>query len=360
MVTQQRETPSESLILSDETQKGFDETGNLPARLQRYSLARQRALVNLTHLDDVLKLRDDFNSSSRNSLVRVHSRLQSCGNYLNFRDFYTVGKVRLYQANFCKVSLLCPLCAIRRASKNLESYLKRYRHIMSLNPLLKLSLLTLTVKNGDDLTERFNHIQKSLKTVLERRKHTVLGMRGHHSEFGKILGLVGSYEVTKGNGWHPHAHLLILHSERLDYQVLKDEWLDITGDSHVLRVDAAFHPDEPERDFLEVFKYAVKFSDLSPDQNFEVYEVLKGRRLLFSAGLFYGVEVPKTLNDDLDDLDGLPFISKLYQYFLESGYNLVSTDEGIYKSPLKFDKPEGRFTPMSNGSVWLPANSDSS
>ena len=42
---------------------------------------------------------------------------------------------------------------------------------------------------------------------------------------------------------------------------------------------------------MEVFKYAVKFSDLSLDDNWHAAQLLKGKRLLNSFGLFRGVEV---------------------------------------------------------------------
>jgi len=239
-------------------------------------------------------------------------------------------------ANFCKAHLLCPLCAIRRGSKLLEAYTERHSIILADNQGLKMSMLTLTVKNGEDLTERFTHLKKSVAKVLEHRRKSIAGARGWHSEFAKIAGLVGTYEITKDNGygaiketgWHPHAHLMILHTERFDYVQLQAEWLKITGDSHVLNVTPAQHPKDPAKDFLEVFKYAVKFSSLTPEQNIEAYQVLRRRRLVFSAGLFWGVEVPETLLDE--ELAELPYFELLYKYILGSGYNLTTREE-LYK-----------------------------
>jgi hypothetical protein len=90
---------------------------------------------------------------------------------------------------------------------------------------------------------------------------------------------------------------MVLHDERFDYAALQAEWLKITGDSHVLNVAPAQHPSDPAQDFLEVFKYALKFSDLTPEQNLEAYQVMRRKRLLFSAGLFRGVDVPEDLTD---------------------------------------------------------------
>jgi hypothetical protein len=335
MNPQKQENPSESFNLAEDTQKGFDDTNRLPERLNRYGFARKRALENLTQVDARIKLFSDSPNPFRFHLEKLRPRLAVCGDYLAFKDYYTVGKIRLSAANFCKAHLLCPLCAIRRGSKTLEAYLKRYEVIMSENSGLRMSMLTLTVKNGDDLEERFMHLKNSVAKVLERRRKTLAGARGWNSEFAKIAGLVGTYEVTKDNGfgeiketgWHPHAHIMVLHSERFDYKALQAEWLKITGDSHVLNVTAAKHPKEPAIDFLEVFKYAVKFGDLTPEQNLDAYEVLRGKRLLFSAGLFWGVEIPESLEDDVLDLDQLPFFELIYQYIVGSGYNLITRQD---------------------------------
>jgi hypothetical protein len=332
MNPQKEGNPSEPDILADEVQRGFDESGRLPERLSRYAKARERALINLAHLH--AKTNDLGVSAYSRHLQSVQPRIAQCGDFLAFKHYYTVGKVRLTAANFCMVHLLCPLCAIRRGSKTLEAYLLRFEIIKTQNPTLKLSMLTLTVKNGDNLAERFSHLKKSLKKLLERRRKSLAGARGWHSEFSKIVGLVGSIEVTKdgaldgsASGWHPHAHIMVLHSERFDYAALQAEWLKITGDSHVLNVSHAKHPEDPALDFLEVFKYALKFIDLTPEQNLEAYEVMRGSRLLFSAGLLWGVEVPKQMTDT--PLDDLPYIELFYRYLPGSGYNLHIPEEYI-------------------------------
>jgi len=318
--------PAELLNLAEEVQRGFDESGKLPDRLVRYAFARDRALANLSQI----RVHATENPVFSAHLQQVAPKIAVCGDYLAFRHYYTVGKVRLTAANFCKVHLLCPLCAIRRGSKALEAYLTRFDIIKAENPGLRASMLTLTVKNGQDLAERFQHLKKSLKTMLERRRKTLARARGWHSEFAKIAGLVGSIELTKDgaldgseSGWHPHAHMIVLHADNFDYARLQAEWLKITGDSHVLRVDALHHPDEPAQDFLEVFKYALKFADLTPEQNIDAYEVMRGKRLLFSAGLFWGVDVPEELTDT--PLDDLPYIELFYAYLHSSVYSLVKT-----------------------------------
>jgi hypothetical protein len=345
-------TPLDDFNLADEHQKGFDESGKLPDRLKRYAFAKDRALINLAGLDKFVTDKLDLSQRFVKKLQKIRPRLAQCGDYLVFKNYYTVGKVRLTAANFCMVHLLCPLCAIRRGSKYLEAYVKRFQIINTENPTLKLSMLTLTIKNGDDLAERFSHLKKSIAIVLEHRRKTLKGQRGYHSEFAKIVGLVGSIEITKDGGkgeiketgWHPHAHIMILHYGWLELVDMKAEWLKITGDSHVLNLAATTHPDNPAQDFLEVFKYALKFSELTPAENLEAFQVINDSKLLFSAGLFRGVEIPESSLDG--ELDDLPYIELFYEYLKNVGYSLKmvkDSDDFVpgqqFVKPVKIKKP---------------------
>lgn len=322
----QNKNPLEADNLAAEASRGFDEKDRLSARLDRYSTAKKRALENhdfLTDLHRQLVLQSGTGRLAE--LVRLTgNRLGCCGNYLKFSHYYTVGKVRLSSARFCKQHLICPLCAIRRGAKTLQAYITRYAVISAQNPSWRLSMITLTVKNGEDLRERFEHLQRSMQRVFERRRDWFKKGRGL-TEWRKAHGYVGTYEVTnQGNGWHPHAHVMVLHTENFDYRALQAEWKEITGDSHVLNVSAARHPESPEIDFLEVFKYAVKFSDLTPADNVKAFIVLRRHRLLFSGGAFRGVDVPEDLADE--PLDDLPYIELFYR-FAFGAYSLVSTTE---------------------------------
>ncbi len=324
-------------ILAGEVDGDFDEIAKLPARLERYAKAHQRAGINLAHVRERIKSDpasivpyfDGFYSSSPfiRHLDKVSKRMENCGNYLGFRHYYTVGKVRLTAACFCKAHLLCPLCAIRRGSKMVETLVERYNHIVKTNPLgLKMSMITLTVKNGEDLSERHEHLKKSFQRILTKRRSALTRGKGK-TEFSKIEGLFGSYEVTKPSDWHPHMHLIVLHRERISAAALKREWLAITGDSHVLRIDSCRHPDDPAQDFLEVCKYALKFADLTPEDNLEAYEALHGKRLVVSSGLFFGLEIPEELTDL--PLDELPYFELFYQYLSGSGYNLKDRKNAV-------------------------------
>ena len=315
MLDSEAKNPSERLPASL-VSEGSNEPQNLTKRLDRYGKARDLAVSMIVHFNGL-----DYSGMHPiqvETLKKMRVRLVDCGNYLKFRDYYTVGDLRLVGASFCKQHLICPLCAIRRGSKSLASYLDRYQVIQKENPGIRASLVTLTVKNGPDLLERFSHLQAGIKTLNQRRRDYLAKGRGS-SEFIKILGAVGSYEITnKGNGWHPHCHLIALHYGDLDAFKLSAEWKEITGDSFIIDITEFSQEKEPVENFMEVFKYAVKFSDLSKADNLEAALLLKSKRLIFSFGLFRGVKVPESLVDE--PLDDLPYIEYFYRYYKGKGY----------------------------------------
>ena len=310
----EKENPLIDESLAAESKQGGDDASGLPARLDRYSKAHHRAL----HMADYARERGE---------VKLSANLHSCGNYLLFRDYFTVGKVRLHAAKFCNKHLLCPLCAIRRGAKQVKAYLDRLHVVLADNPDLKLSLLTLTVKDGEDLGERFRHLTNSFRSMQQARRSYLRG-KGPHVELAKIEGAVGSYEFKRGKNsgqWHPHVHMVVLHRADLDPRKLSDEWHKFTGDSFIVDV-TPFHDDKPLVDgFLEVFKYALKFSDMPLEDNWSGFRTLAGKRLVFSFGLFWGVEVPEELTDE--QLDDLPFVDLLFKFARGSGYHFSGSSE---------------------------------
>jgi hypothetical protein len=78
--------------------------------------------------------------------------------------------------------------------------------------------------------------------------------------------------------------------------------------------------------FMEVFKYAVKFSDQPPADTWHAFNTLRGRRLIGSAGAFRGVDVPAYLLDEA--LDDLPFVEFFYRYLHGAGYTLTPRGPG--------------------------------
>lgn len=297
-----KKTPVGAAILAESAHTGVDEAKLLCERIARYGQAHARSLRMAEHLRE----------APSPASTKTAASLASCGNYLHFREYFTVGKVRLHNATFCKQHLVCPLCAIRRGAKALGAYLTRWQVIQQERPDLRPYLLTLTVKNGPNLEERQAHLTKSLRKLMDRRRYFNAGTRGApYTELCKAQGAVYTLELTnKGKGWHPHCHMIVLASSQPSQSDLSVEWLRITGDSMI--VDCRPITGDPSEGFMEVFKYAVKFSDLTLEDNWHAAQVLKGKRLLNSFGLFRGVEIPDSLLDE--PLDELPYWDRFYRY----------------------------------------------
>ena len=283
---------------------GVDGIEALPKRVDRYGKAKKSAL-------DVAEYMATL--PQHQAMAKT---VKGCGNYLLFRHFFTVDVVKLHAASFCRKHLLCPLCAIRRGAKALAAYLDRFEAIKRTSADLRPFLVTLTVKDGPDLRERFQHLHKSQRE-LWMRKH-----RGRGSVLDCVQGAVWSYEVKRGQGsglWHPHLHMIALSASAPDAEKLASEWHDITGDSFIVDV-RPISQDDPASGFVEVFKYAVKFSDQEPADTVHAWETLAGKRLLGSAGCFRGVDIPEDLADDPGDYLGLPYVDLLFRY-LRGGYS---------------------------------------
>jgi hypothetical protein len=300
----------------------------LPKKIDRYSKAKKGAI----DVADYMAQLPEHQA--------MGEKVKACGDYLVFRHYYTVDKVRLHGASLCKKHLLCPLCAIRRGAKSLKAYLDKFEFIRAERPHLKAYLVTLTVKDGDDLAERFKHLHKAQRELWKRK------IRGRGSVLDGVEGAVWSYEIKRGSGsgkWHPHLHMVVLAEsmtleESKNLGPLSREWKNITGDSHMVNV-RQISQDDPASGFVEVFKYAVKFSDQSPADTVHAWSTLAGKRLLGSAGCFRGVEVPEDLTDDSEGFQGLPYIQLFYR-FLPAGYSLSKRSEGV-EPPAR----PGRATP---------------
>ena len=324
-----KENPQYADLLVGDAKLGADDAAVLPGRLDRYSKAHHRALA---MSDYAMKMAGASLSKDRQqTIVKTATRLRTCGNYLLFRDYYTVGKVRLHAATFCKKHLLCPLCAIRRGAKMVKAYMEKLAVIKAENPELKAYLVTLTVKDGPDLHERFRHLYRSVQ-----RLHKTRTGKGQHSEACKADAAVWSYEFKRGKNsgdWHPHVHAVWLCKEAPDPKQLSAEWKKITKDSFIVDVTPFHDQNDVITGFLEVFKYAVKFSDLPLADNWEGYKTLSGKRLIASFGLFRGVEIPENLLDE--PLDDLPYVEMLYRFVFGAGYSHAQKTELPCEKPLK-------------------------
>ena len=317
----ERKNPPESTQLGGaELSEGSDATKH-PERVARLGDCKKRSRLMGNH---ILRTSEGLSPFEEDRYRKLASEVLSCANYLVFNNYYTVGQIRLSKITTCKKHLLCPVCARIRAAKQVSRYLERIDILKAENKNMKLAFLTLTVKNGEDLEERFEHLKNSFRKFQDRRRDYIKKGRGFN-ELCKVDGAVFSYEITnQGNGWHPHIHAIVILNDWIDHDKLSTEWQDITLDSQI--VDIRRIKGDIAQGFLEVFKYALKFSELSLEHNLQAYDVLRGSRMQGSFGKLHGVKVPEKMTDDL--LEDLPYLEMFYRYSAHKGaFDLTEVKE---------------------------------
>ncbi|WP_144487749.1 protein rep [Bacillus pumilus] len=248
-----------------------------------------------------------------------------CAECLAFRRDNETGRLRLYQAYFCKVRL-CPMCAWRRSLKIayhnkliVEEANRQY------NPAW--IFLTLTVKNveGNHLKQIITDMMQGFRKLFQYKKVK-----------SGTLGFFRALEITKNheeNTYHPHFHVLIpvKRSYFTGKSYIKQaEWtslwkramkLDYTPIVHVQRVKGKKGIDaeaiekevreamEEQKAILEISKYPVKDTDVIrgnevTEENLDTVYYLDGalasRRLIGYGGILKEIHQEFNLTDAED------------------------------------------------------------
>lgn len=294
---------------------GVDQLSALGQKIKRYGNAKAR------NREMAAFLVSQSTNASNDPNKRMAQKLYDCASWLEFNHYLDTGHNRLVRASLCKKPLLCPVCAIRRGVKTLRNYHERAMHLADKYDFYAMAL---TVKNGPDLWERYQHLKHSFKRLRDKAK------KGY-GVWAQVSGAVWSTEFThsEATGWHPHLHLLIAlpkGASPIRYgqgSQLALDWEIVTGDSFITHVGSNLaNEGDLAAGLCEVLKYALKFSDLSLADNLHAYETLKGKRLIQSSGCFYGLELPD--DDPLTDAveDG-PYV-QLFMRYTSSGYRFAA------------------------------------
>ena len=333
-----KKSPPEDQAGKLESSEGPEQT--FKSRVHRYNEAKTKACQ---ILDEIPYHIDKYKTKDKLKIQKAYDSMCDCGNWLLFRHYYTKDQYKLKGANFCKKALVCPLCAIRRSAKATAAVHDKVLKVMAEQPDLKLSLMTLTVKNRADLEQCKEHISRSLSRINQRGKEARTG-RKNGSEFAKMVGGAFSFENKKGRNsqlWHVHLHGLVLHRDdfhmcwnQAEQQMvpgaLRDEWFRITGDSFHVHLRPFKDPLNPINDICEVTSYAMKFSSMNTADLLKSYLIFSGARLLRFYGALYNLQVPTELTDELLQGD-LPYIDYMYRFHYGSGYSLSpeETKKGV-------------------------------
>jgi len=353
-------------LLNEVRQDHNSEEGH-EKRLARYSTAKARQ----QKVTDYILQQNEINDKP--TFLKELDALQECGSFLVFRHYYELEKYRMLAGCTCKKHLLCSLCAIRRAAKYVAVYDEKIKQVQAdPDQAFDFLFITLTIKNGPDLAERYNHLRESFKKLLQLRKDSLKTRVKNKSLFRFVEGAIFSYEVTFNEAteeYHPHLHMIALVKKgTFDFQdgevkgkpvkqvpelwagLVKD-WKEICADGSKI-VDVRLIDDEDGKmsALVETFKYALKFSEMPVAVQLTCYKTLKTRRMIGSMGALYGVSVPENLSDEL--LPGEEkYIDLVYQYSGIAGYQLTSHGE----TSLQCSTLSQRFIPKKQRKVKVDA-----
>ena len=301
-------------------------------RITRFGILKHRAKLQEQYLWTQVDFKSESEDDLSNKALKAATKLKGCGQFLIFRNYYTIDQVKLEKFHVCGQHLLCPMCAGIRAARSMKRYLDRIHELMCQKRGLKPVLITLTVKNGEDLEERYNHLTSSFRTLLSRYRDYKKKGWGFN-QFCKIDGAFYTTEYTyndKTKQWHPHIHIFALLNEWIDQEELAETWHDITLDSYIVDIRRVKKTKEHgySKAVAEVCKYALKFGDLSVENTWDAFLTLKGKRLTGSFGSMHGVKIPDKATDDMP-LEELPYLEMFYRFVFDkkSYYNLEITKD---------------------------------
>ena len=312
----ENEKPHLRESLAGDLKQGWDSSERLGARLESFNILKQKGF-------DFVDWATNSGIATQNpDTKKLFLKLFDCGSYLIFRNYIVSKRSRLIGACTCKLHLLCPFCASRRGVKHSVIYKKKVDELkVQASGELDLVFLTFTVKNGESLYERFTHLRNSMRFLLKQRNNQLHVKSASKTEMFKLAGGVFAYEFKRGSGskdWHPHIHMLALLPKvsKIDIEILKSEWLAITGDSSVINIKYA-----DDDAYLEVFAYALKFSEMDEFDRWDAFNLLRRERLISSFGDLRGLELSDEETDDLLDTQE-PFFDTLFRWCLGRGYEL--------------------------------------
>ncbi len=275
-----RESPGQSYVHKRVT-KPQRETKRTRSQGARVRLQTKQHLVGLARELHEVELSDKID--------RCHSRLSvlTCGRHI----------ARIIP-NFTCEFRLCPDCSRRRSRKLQNKYLPMMRAFIQRNNVKPVHLVLTQ-------THRKETRKQAIKRV--RDSFTKLQRRIFWKEFFK--GGTWSLETTKDKKGFHHAHLHIIAFRRkfFDIGLLRDEWVAVTGDSHVLNLKPI---EDIASGLREVVKYVSKPLDIRRFDAADLKEFLglKNMRMFGTFGEFrdfcrsFDLSADETAVSDLESL----------------------------------------------------------
>lgn len=226
-------------------------------------------------------------------------RICECGNEIVFRRYLETWNIQLVSANFCKYDRICLACATKRAMR----MIKKFQTGIEEHDLYKKNwyyiVLTISHKAWDKLESSLERLKLYKSRLAKAYRNSKRDSQKKKSIFSVFDGMIISIEIShKWNFWfHPHINILACTDKEIpierkyrhwdtNVQIL-NEWkrmTDWTSYIHNIRKINVDSEKSFSRSWIwEVFKYAIKFSDLSMEELAEVMAVQYKHQYRFIA-----------------------------------------------------------------------------
>jgi len=119
----------------------------------------------------------------------------------------------------CGYVWACPCCSARISETRREelggllSWARQQGH--------RVTMVTMTARHGRE------DVLMDLLALMKRAKQKWARHRSYKRAKAFLVGHVTATEVTGGgqHGWHPHFHVILIHTHDLDFDALRDAWL---------------------------------------------------------------------------------------------------------------------------------------
>ena len=213
-------------------------------------------------------------------------RITECCNLVTFRRYLETWDVQLVSSNFCKYDRICIACATKRAMRMIKKFKEWIESHNLYNKQRYYIVLTISHKKWDELEDLMARLQKYKTRLSKAYRNSQRKEQKTKSFFSQFDGMVISIEIAhKWNSWrHPHINILACSDKDIPIESIYQRWTtnselleewkkltDWTSYVHNIRkINVSWDKSFSRSWIWEVFKYAIKFSDLSMEQLAEV------------------------------------------------------------------------------------------
>lgn len=258
-------------------------------------------------------------------------RIKECCNEVSFGRHLQTGDVQLISANFCKYDKICIACATKRAMRMIKKFSQWIQKHNLYDKKRYSIVLTIRHNKNDTLQESMQRLMLYKSRLARAYRNSKRPIQVSKSFFSQFDGMAMSIEIThtRVGWWHPHINILAcsdteigIDTDRYDRnqnkrdkqgrpistltnEVLKAERKSHTSGTsyiHNIRKIVVDRNQFSRSGIWEVFKYAIKFSDLSVEQLAQVMTVQANNQYRFFATywIFRGrkIECTDRVKDD--------------------------------------------------------------